>query len=425
MTRVDNIAFHDPTDTEMTPQKGILLFALTVSCIFMLLGNSFSIFIILRSENLRHHTYYWLVLNLAVLDLLNSVTVVPLNIVWEYYGNWPFSQALCDVEIFLDVCFSAIAAYSTMLLSLDKYLYITKSFLYHTYIGPKMTTGSILATWGVWITYSASAVFGGLARSTKEYKYEFKLDNCNFVLKNSYAITTFIVTFFIPLVIIIFTSSRVMCVARQHIKKIHANHRFLLMNNSGNSTPCPSINDPEQTACKQQCEGNETHLSVPNSNLHTCPSDSITLSSNLQDNSSSVMTGESEVSINTTTLPSTEHRNQLPKSSTNQSLTRSTFRAFGTITLVVLAFIIMFAPYSLALIINVACFCIQPYIFEDYLSIFYYMHSLVNPYIYMASDRRFKREIRNLMSRTKCCKFFRRNTVIPSVQITYVTNDQC
>nr|KAG5713565.1 hypothetical protein BaRGS_024613 [Batillaria attramentaria] len=143
----DNLVFRDPTDTVMDAQKITLLTILTTSNVLMLFGNGMSIYIILQSHSLQKHTYYWLVLNLAVLDLLNSLIVVPLNIIWEFHGKWPFDQMLCDFEIFLDTGFSVIAAYSTVLLSLDKYLYITKPFFYHHYIGQKMTVGSIVVTW--------------------------------------------------------------------------------------------------------------------------------------------------------------------------------------------------------------------------------------------------------------------------------------
>ncbi|PVD37670.1 hypothetical protein C0Q70_00269 [Pomacea canaliculata] len=141
--QVGNLILRDPCDTVLTPQKIVVISILILLNALMLFGNSFSIFIIFRSQNLRRRTYYWLVLNLAVLDLLNAMTVVPLNIIWEYHGNWPFSQALCDIEIFLDVTFSMLSAYSTMLLSVDKYIYITKPFLYHNQETPRVVDSAI------------------------------------------------------------------------------------------------------------------------------------------------------------------------------------------------------------------------------------------------------------------------------------------
>ncbi|XP_070182338.1 D(2) dopamine receptor A-like [Littorina saxatilis] len=465
---IDSLIFHDPTDTVMTPQKIILLCILSASNVFMLLGNAASIYIIAKSPSLRQHTYYWLVLNLAVLDLMNSLFVVPINIVWEFYGYWPFSQTLCDLEIFCDLGFSTVAAYSTVLLSLDKYLYITKPFFYHSHVGPRSTLVSILLTWLVWITYSAASVFGKLARSTKEYKYDFPLDNCNFVLRHAFAITSFILVFFIPLIILIFTSSRILFVARTHIRKINTNHRaseaaavspdvsmftrtiaqnasmpaqttFTSVNNTSvsvhnsnasasvGSITTPAPNTPSPVHTEAAYENNST--AAPNSTTNTVRDSErtfgarryldITTATVFQllsptstankdsDSSAGVPVNSKTTNSNTLQAPASKSPtgNSLPacdktskrhQASASKRPTASSFRALGTVTLVVLAFIVMFAPYWIASVVNLGCTCIQPLVFEDYLAPFYYMHSLVNPYIYMATDRRYKKAIRHL-----------------------------
>lgn len=414
----------DPTDTEMTPQKVAIICIMTTSNVFMLLGNGFSIYIILHSRSLRRHTYYWLVLNLAVLDLLNSLFVVPLNIVWEFYGYWPFNQLLCDVEIFCDLGFSTVAAYSTVLLSLDKYLYITKPFFYYNYVGPKTTLGSILATWLIWVTYSGASVFGDLARSTKEYKYDFPLDNCNFVLRHAYAITSFILVFFLPLGILIFTSSRILYVARQHIRKIHTNHcvseavtssQDISMYSPATTRNGSVHNPPVQGTAMDTQEPCISPQKAVVSHRHL---DIITSATDLPQTSSSASAATpTTTDIERSSSMNTDSKNT-KHSPSGKSATPNSFRAFGTVTLVVAAYIIMFAPYWIASVINLGCVCIPPMIFDDYLAIFYYMHSLVNPYIYMATDRRYKKAIKQMVAKSKWCQRCRRGSVVPSIHIT-------
>ncbi|KAK7506727.1 hypothetical protein BaRGS_00002202 [Batillaria attramentaria] len=391
----DNLVFRDPTDTVMDAQKITLLTILTTSNVLMLFGNGMSIYIILQSHSLQKHTYYWLVLNLAVLDLLNSLIVVPLNIIWEFHGKWPFDQMLCDFEIFLDTGFSVIAAYSTVLLSLDKYLYITKPFFYHHYIGQKMTVGSIVVTWVFWLMYAAMSVFGGLARSTKEHKYIHVLDNCNFVMKNQYAITYFVITFFFPLVILLFTSSKILCVARHHIKKIHAENRVMTTSVQTNSQDASMSSPPAQS---KRESSTEVQNSFSGQNL--LPPAPMTLIPMMSIGSSNSPANVSEQSSSSNTDPPIQQRSR----SSSRATPRNSFRAFGTVTIVVFAYIVMFAPYCLAAVINVGCACVKPYVFEDYLAVFYYMHSLVNPYIYMATDRRYKKAIRRLLGKIRCFK---------------------
>ena len=430
-SHVDPMAFRDPTDTEMTPQKVVIISVLTTSNVFMLLGNGFSIYIILCCRSLRKHTYYWLVLNLAILDLVNSIFVVPINIVWEFYGYWPFDQLLCDMEIFCDLGFSIIAAYSTVLLSLDKYLYITKPFFYHTYVGSKTTLGSILATWVIWLTYSAASVFGELARSTKAYKYNFPLDNCHFVLKHAYAITSFIVVFFLPLAILVFTSSRILYVARQHIRQIHTNHCMSdVVTSSQDFSMCSPATIPNGSA--QNPPVHDTSTDAPESLLVLNGQTPVVCDNHLGVTSAA---GPAQVSSSTATTTTTatdsegssavhtdSRNNRTKHSPAGKNATPNTFRALGTVTLVVIVYIIMFAPYWIASVVNLGCVCIQPLVFEDYLAIFYYMHSLVNPYIYMATDRRYKKAIRHMMVKSKWCPGRKRSRVRPHIHISSINN---
>lgn len=420
-----SFAFRDPTDTEMTPQKVVIITIMTTSNVFMLLGNGFSIYIILCCRSLRKHTYYWLVLNLAVLDFMNSAFVVPINIVWEFYGYWPFSQLLCDIEIFCDLGFSIIAAYSTVSLSMDKYLYITKPFFYHTYVGSKTTLGSILATWVIWLTYSAASVFGELARSTKEYKYNFPLDNCHFVLRHAYAITSFILIFFLPLVILVFTSSRILYVARQHIKQIHTNH---CMSDAVTSSQDFSVYSPTtiRNSSVQTSTVRDTSTDTPepfpsgqkpaacNNHLDVTSAAGPPQTSSLTATTSATPTDSEEFS----TVNADGKNSSTKHGSVGKTATPNAYRALGTVTLVVMAYIIMFAPYWIASVINLGCVCIEPLIFEDYLAVFYYMHSLVNPYIYMATDRRYKKAIRHMIGKSKWCQRFKGGSVRPNIHIS-------
>ena len=420
----DQPLFGNQKDAGMTTRKIVIISIMTTSNVFMLLGNSFSVCIIMCSRTLRRHTYYWLVLNLAVLDLLNSLFVVPINIVWEFYGNWPFTQFLCNTEIFFDLGFGIVATYSTVLLSMDKYLYIARPFLYYTYMGPKATVTNILAIWVVWMTYSAVSVFGDLARSTKAYKYEFPLDDCNFVLKHTYVITSFVLVFLIPMVILIFTSTRILCVARQHFRRIRDNNNLPNMvtasHDSTDASPKressasedffnlskTSQNDPKSLN-KQETIINNNAVHATNVTVRQTQQPENTISASRATASKEILPGASMKNKNNPNKP------QVRKN----TAAKRTSRAFGTVILVVVFFVIMFAPYWIASVINVACVCIHPMVIENYLAVFYYMHSLVNPYIYMATDRRYKKAIRQLLAKCGWHKRCKRSSVSPNISV--------
>ncbi|XP_041364414.1 D(1A) dopamine receptor-like [Gigantopelta aegis] len=352
--------------TVLTTEKIAAIIIVTILNIFMLIGNTVSIVTIVKTPSLRNQTYYWFVLNLAIVDLVNSMTVVPIHTVWEAHGPWPFGQVFCNFVIFLDMAFSALASYSTVLVSLDKFVCITKPFLYHHNNASMAAIISVIAVWVVWLTFSAISVFAGIARDPfLDRNLTYRMDPCNFVMTDSYAISSAIVSFFIPLIIIVFTSIKIVCVVKRHICRIAANKLSPILDDisSGNDrTP------------QKGTEGSQL---------------SIIFTRKLQQTTNASQTCDISQSVTTESTSS----KRLSKGFHPHRRTFPLCRAFGTVMIVTVFFILMFAPYWFAAIIDVGCNCIPTYIFEDYLMVFYYMHSLVNPYIYMATDRRYKKAI--------------------------------
>lgn len=88
-------------------------------------------------------------------------------------------------------------------------------------------------------------------------------------------------------------------------------------------------------------------------------------------------------------------------------------KLFGTVTIVIACFILMFAPFNIATVIDVGCRCIEPWVYEDVLAVLYYMHSLVNPFIYMTSDRKYKAALSDIWKLLKRkILFYKRNKVV-------------
>ena len=182
-----------------------------------------SIVTITTSCSLRRQVSYWFVLNLAVIDALISLIVVPLNTVWEYYGIWPFGKQACKFITFADSSFSTVSAYSVVLVSIDKYMYITHAIQYHNRMTRRLAFILILGVWISVCIFSSVSIFAGLSSSHFE---ENITNTCIFAMKDAHVVPTTIVSFFIPLLILCFTSSRIICIARRHIKRIHATPSF-------------------------------------------------------------------------------------------------------------------------------------------------------------------------------------------------------
>ncbi|XP_046566486.1 alpha-1A adrenergic receptor-like [Haliotis rubra] len=315
---------HDGTDLDLTAGKLVFVIFMFLLNIFMVVGNTISIVTIAKTPNLRSRTYYWLVLNLAIVDLFNSLTVVPINTIWELYGIWPFSMDFCNITICADLAFSAIASYSTVLVSIDKYLYITKPFLYHSISAPCVALGSMIAVWVIWITFSAVSVFGDFARNPHPNETIYNgLDVCNFVMTDLYAVLSAIVSFIVPFCILLFTSLKILCVARKHICRIAANHESV-----------------------QQSESQSVQLAVNSSRRNT------------DANTTSLPRTSIWTTSSTSTTQTSSKSSREENGSIKRKFPRDSCRAFGTVMIVVLFFIIMFAPYWFASVVDVGCSCI-------------------------------------------------------------------
>ncbi|KAL4240491.1 7 transmembrane receptor (rhodopsin) [Mactra antiquata] len=517
----------DITDIEWTSSKAFLVTFMSIINVFMFFGNILSIVTICSTAKLRQKVCYWFVMNLAIIDLIISITVVPLNTVWEYHGTWPLSRTTCEFFTFADLSFSTISAYSIVLVSIDKYLYITYSLHYYEKMTRKVALALILAVWVMVLIFATVTILTEIGTDDFFDDHFLELPNntniCIFVMTDAFVVPSAIFSFFIPFFILCFTSSRIVCIAVRHIKKIHSLPNALIvdsesdiirafdktkhqMKNSSdnnnisrwkkksnvfsvfhdkgqytldnqvrpltppNATVTAVVKKEEEQNSKQEnlnfssvtlsaikaCEepdyefktmkphseqngetrrvkhdqSMELHIkfsscinNIPddreNENRnHKYQEESITNTSdhsdyiepdfNSKDSMTDIPLNSQEVKPRSESMVSTRAKRSESIRSTPSSIRKASpyCKLFGTVTIVIACFIIMFAPYNIATVIDVPCHCIEPWVYEDVLAVLYYMHSLVNPYIYMATDRNYKMALKSLYNRMKsmfCC----------------------
>lgn len=506
----------DIKDTDWNNGKAFLVTFMSIMNILMLFGNILSIVTICSTAKLRQKVSYWFVMNLAVIDLIISVTVVPLNIVWEYYGTWPLSKPTCEFFTFADISFSTISAYSIVLVSIDKYLYITYSLHYYEKMTRKLALCLILAVWIMVLIFATVTILTEVGTDEFYPDHFLVLPNntniCIFVMTDEFVLPSAIFSFFIPFLILCFTSSRIVCIAVRHIQKIHSlpnalvsdtesdiiraldkskQHMNATCNNNNvsrrkkksgiysifhdkgeysldtqeqltannqnsakesinySSVTLSAIKTNEEldnefktmnSHCNQNGKSNkyndtmELHIKFSGCNNnateesncthqqenipktsgnsvtsgHETNSDYIEADFNSKDSGTDIPLNSQVVKLRSESMLSNRlKRSESIRSSQNYIRKASPYcKLFGTVTIVIACFIIMFAPYNIATVIDVACHCIEPWVYEDVLAVLYYMHSLVNPYIYMATDRNYKTALKSLYNRIKsniCC----------------------
>lgn len=461
----------DTSDTEWNEVKTFLIVFMSVMNVFMFLGNILSLVTICYNDKLRRQVSYWFVMNLAMIDLLISVTVVPLNIVWEYYGTWPFNHIACEFFTFADIAFSTICAYSIVLVSIDKYIYITYSIQYYDKMTRKLAVIMIITVWIFVFIFTTISILTEVGTS-KDFKNHFLetsniSSTCIFVMTDAYVVPSAVISFFLPFGILCFTSTKIVCIASKHIRKIHSISNSLTSDTDSETIKMSraKVRANTLTSVTNECSKTRVNKNIPEikidppSNGKTDAEDNMVhgsgkteeeapeekISNMTADTSRTVfMTNGSarthftkddeNISTLHTSADSVEaslkptHSKSAASSSikTTDSLRSVTLKKsesirsvsvrkktspycklFGTVTIVIACFILMFAPYNVAIVVDVRCHCVEAWIYEDILAVLYYMHSLVNPYIYMATDRKYKAGLkklwRKLSSIASCC----------------------
>ncbi|RXG71447.1 Alpha-1A adrenergic receptor [Armadillidium vulgare] len=122
-------------------------------------GNVLVLLAVIISRNLRSSTYY-LIVNLAVADLLLGTTVLPFSAVLEVSNIWYFGQLFCEIWAAVDVLCCTASIWSLCVISLDRYIGVTRPLAYSTIMTEKRVFVLIGAVWALSIAISIGPVLG-------------------------------------------------------------------------------------------------------------------------------------------------------------------------------------------------------------------------------------------------------------------------
>ena len=144
--------------TVKTVAKAVAYFTILI---VSLVGNTILILAITKSKQLRKSINYF-VFNMAVSDLLNPLTILPIKIVqiisesasWKVDSPWLLGNILCKLSFFLPDVSLVVSIESLLLISMDRFVAVVfplKAYL----ISSKVRLMAILCTWIVAIVVHA------------------------------------------------------------------------------------------------------------------------------------------------------------------------------------------------------------------------------------------------------------------------------
>ncbi|XP_035998267.1 D(5)-like dopamine receptor [Fundulus heteroclitus] len=205
------------------PDRDFSLRALTgcVLCVLIvstLLGNTLVCAAIIKFRHLRSKVTNSFVVSLAVSDLFVAVLVMPWRAVSEVAGVWLFGR-FCDTWVAFDIMCSTASILNLCIISMDRYWAISSPFRYERRMTRRFAFLMIGVAWTLSILISFIPVQLSWHRADNSTTRTSPGD-CNASLNRTYAISSSLISFYIPVVIMVGTYTRIFRIAQTQIRRI-------------------------------------------------------------------------------------------------------------------------------------------------------------------------------------------------------------
>ena len=165
-------------------------------------GNVLVLTAVFVNPHLRSTTHYFIA-NLALADLLVGTTVLPFSASLEVLDYWAFGPLLCDVWAAADVLCCTASILSLCVISIDRYIGVTRPLQHSTIVSETRAGYIILAVWLLSLAISVAPLFGW-----KDPPADDPLV-CEVTKQTGYVLFSVAGSFYVPLVVILVVYFRV------------------------------------------------------------------------------------------------------------------------------------------------------------------------------------------------------------------------
>ncbi|ODN03166.1 Dopamine receptor 2 [Orchesella cincta] len=188
---------------------------LSIFCTATVFGNALVVVAVARERYLHSVTNYFIT-SLAVADCLVGLVVMPFQAIFEFMNKkWIFGEHWCDLWHSLDVLASTSSILNLCVISLDRYWAITDPFTYPSRMTTSRACSLIALVWVCSSLISFPAILWW--RATRTNFPEFK---CPFTQDIPYLVFSSIISFYGPLIVMVFTYYRIYRAAVQQTRSL-------------------------------------------------------------------------------------------------------------------------------------------------------------------------------------------------------------
>ncbi|XP_029531968.1 5-hydroxytryptamine receptor 1D-like [Oncorhynchus nerka] len=359
---------------------GVQIFLSAILAIVTLatvLSNAFVIATIFLTRKL-HTPANFLIGSLAVTDLLVSILVMPISILYTVSKTWALGQIVCDIWLSSDITFCTASILHLCVIALDRYWAITDALEYSKRRTMRRAGLMITVVWVISISISMPPLFWRQAKANEEVmECIVNTDQISYTLYSTFG------AFYVPTVLLIILYGRIYVAARSRIFKtpVSCGKRFTtaqLIQTSAGSSIC-SINS---------ASNQEGHLH-PGGGGNT---------GGVAVNGGGGSSGGSPLFNNCVTVKLADSVLERKRLCTAREK-----KATKTLGIILGAFIVCWLPFFVVTLVLAICkeCWFHPVLF-DVFTWLGYLNSLINPVIYTAFNDEFKQAFHKLIKFKRC-----------------------
>ncbi|XP_052413496.1 D(2)-like dopamine receptor [Carassius gibelio] len=202
------------TSCEAKHQYNYYALLLTLLIFVIVFGNVLVCMAVSREKALQTTTNY-LIVSLAVADLLVATLVMPWVVYLEVVGEWRFSKIHCDVFVTLDVMMCTASILNLCAISIDRYTAVAMPMLYNTrYSSKRRVTVMISVVWVLSFAISCPLLFGLNNTATRD-------DTMCEIANPAFVVYSSIMSFYVPFIITLLVYVQIYVVLRKRRKRVN------------------------------------------------------------------------------------------------------------------------------------------------------------------------------------------------------------
>ncbi|CAF1075894.1 unnamed protein product [Rotaria sordida] len=257
-----NNSIHHENNTRHLVHLTIIIIICSLMCILTIVGNLVVILAVSIVRKLQTASNI-LIVSLAVSDVFVGLFIMPLALVLEISNNtWLLGSAMCDIWTSTDVLLCTSSILNFLVISIDRYCIINHPFKYAPMRKVKLLSLMIAGVWILSALVSLPPILGWGRPSEN-------LPICQVNPKLAYQIFATMLSFYIPLIIVLIIYANIYRTARTAMDpRSSVQMSQFLTNNSSSPNAAHTSEVLDQQLNGNSCSTPQLYLSVSNANTH-------------------------------------------------------------------------------------------------------------------------------------------------------------